>query len=178
MNRLFSGLLSNEGEDTHQEEQNPTSIEPPLTRSRAANLQVPFVPGPDSIAARGRRASRSPTPTPESQFFPPVVDTNSQTTPTMADQTVQALANALQGMKVSSRKPDLPPFDPKNVDMWLKRIDNAYRRSGITDPKDKFAFVEPKFAVDADPRINELLFGDGLIEVAQFREFRASLQFL
>ena len=76
------------------------------------------------------------------------------------DPTVQALTEALQGVRVSSRKPELPAFDPKNIDIWLKRVDNAYRRSGVTDPKDKFAFIEPKFAVDTDPRINELLFGD------------------
>ena len=64
-------------------------------------------------------------------------------------------------MKVSSRKPDLPAFHAKNIKIWLKRIDNAFRRAGVTDPRDKFAFIEPKFAVDADPRINELLFGDG-----------------
>ena len=92
----------------------------------------------------------------------------------MADQTVQALAAALQGMKVSSRKPDLPAFDPKNIDIWLKRIDNAYRRAGITDAKDKFAFIEPKFAVDADPRINELLFGEGTAE--EWAEFEAYLR--
>ena len=76
------------------------------------------------------------------------------------DPTVAALTEALQGVRVSSRKPELPAFDSKNIDIWLKRVDNAYRRSGVTDPKDKFAFIEPKFACDTDPRINELLFGD------------------
>ena len=69
-----------------------------------------------------------------------------------ADQaTIQALTDALQGMKASSRKPELPNFDPKNVEIWIKRVDNAYRRAGITDPKDKFAHIEAKFEVDADP---------------------------
>ena len=80
------------------------------------------------------------------------------------DPTVQALTQALQGVKISSRKPELPAFDTKNIDIWLKRVDNAYRRSGVTDPKDKFAFIEPKFTVDADPQINEFLFGDGTAE--------------
>ena len=43
----------------------------------------------------------------------------------MGDETVRALTTAIQGMKVSSRKPDLPPFDSKNVIIWLKRVDNA-----------------------------------------------------
>ena len=87
---------------------------------------------------------------------------------------MQTLAAALQGMRVSSRKPDLPPFDPKNIDIWLKRVDNAYWRSGVTDAKDKFAFIEPKFTVDADPRINEFLFGEGTAE--EWTEFEAYLR--
>ena len=169
MNRFIPGFLSSESGNNQQEEQNPMSDEPPLTRSRSANLQVPYVPGPDSIAARGRAASRSPSATAREQFFPAAT-----TQTTMADETVQALASALQGMKVSSRKPELPAFDSKNIDLWLKRVDNAYRRAGITDPKDKFAFVEPKFAVDTDPRINELLFGDGTAD--EWQEFEKYLR--
>lgn len=77
---------------------------------------------------------------------------------------VRALTASLQGVRVSSRKPELPQFDSKNIDLWLKRVDNAFRRAGVTEPKDKFAFIEPKFSVDADPRVNELLFGDGTAE--------------
>ena len=91
-----------------------------------------------------------------------------------ADATVQALTDALQGVRVSSRKPELPAFDPKNVDVWLKRVDNAYRRAGVTDAKDKFAFIEPKFSVDADPRINELLYGNGTAD--EWTEFESYLR--
>ena len=77
------------------------------------------------------------------------------------NNSVQALTEALQGVRVSSRKPELPAFDPKNVDIWFKRVDNAYQRAGVTEPKDKFAFIETKFAVDADPRINKFLYGEG-----------------
>ena len=80
----------------------------------------------------------------------------------MADQeTIRALTEALQGMKASSRKPEVPNFDPKNVEIWVKRVDNAYRRAGVTDPKDKFAYIESKFQVDADARIQSFIFGDG-----------------
>ena len=161
MNRLIPGFLTSDTPEDPPEEQDPVNNGPPLTRSRSANLQAPFVPGPDSIAARGRRASRSPSPSvTEGQFFPPRVNNTS----TMADDTVRALTTALQGMKVSSRKPDLPAFDSKNVEIWLKRVSNAYRRAGITDPQDKFAFVETKFSVDTDPRINEFIFGEGTAE--------------
>ena len=83
----------------------------------------------------------------------------------MGDQaTIQALTEALQGMKASSRKPELPAFDPKNVKIWIKRVDNAYRRAGITDPKDKFAHIEAKFEVDSDPRVQAYIFGEGTEE--------------
>ena len=78
--------------------------------------------------------------------------------------TIRALTEALQGMKASSRKPDLPAFDPKNVEIWIKRVDNAYRRAGITDPRDKFAHIEAKFEVNADPRIQSYIFGEGTAE--------------
>ena len=80
----------------------------------------------------------------------------------MADQaTIRALTEALQGMKASSRKPELPEFDAKNVELWTKRVDNAYRRAGITDPKDKFAYIESKFPVNSDARVQAFIFGDG-----------------
>ena len=92
--------------------------------------------------------------------------------PTMGNDTVRALTTVLQGMKVSSRKPDLPEFDSKNVEIWLKRVANAYRRAGITDPKDKFAFIETKFAVDTDPKINEFIFGEGTAtEWSEFEQY-------
>ena len=131
--------------------------DPIVTRSRSANL----------AASSSRHDSETPYRSPS-----PALQHRRSLQNNMADQTVQALAAALQGMKVSSRKPDLPAFDPKNIDIWLKRIDNAYRRAGVTDPKDKFAFIEPKFAVDTDPRINEFLFGDGTAEEwAEFENY-------
>ena len=71
------------------------------------------------------------------------------------------LTEALAGLRASSKKPDIPAFDPKNIDLWIKRVDNAYRRANITDPKDKFAFLETKFSVDVDPCINAFIFGEG-----------------
>ena len=91
-----------------------------------------------------------------------------------SNDTVQALTGTLQGVRITSRKPELPAFDSKNIDIWLKRVANAYRRAGIEDSESKFAFIESKFAVDADPRINELLFGGGTPE--EWTEFEAYLR--
>ena len=140
------------------------------SRDERRNLQVPQVALGRSELIR----SRTPSPSgvnPGRFNFPPSEEApvtpnqfENAEGPNMGDATVQALTTALQGMKVSSRKPELPDFDAKNVDIWLKRVSNAYRRAGITDPKDKFAFIETKFSVDSDPRINELIFSDGTDE--------------
>ena len=53
------------------------SDEPRVTQSRTAHLQAPYAPGPDSKAARGQRASRSPPPTAtDTQFFPEMAAAN------------------------------------------------------------------------------------------------------
>ena len=147
--------------------QTPRDLRAAARNERQHHLQLP-----DHLLPLGRGnldRSRSPSPSAPGNFvFPPPQLENlpqqfeDAETSNMAE--LAALTTALQGMKVSSRKPELPDFDSKNIDVWLKRVDNAYRRAGVTDPKDKFAFVEPKFAVDSDPRINELLFGEGTAE--------------
>ena len=60
----------------------------------------------------------------------------------------------------SSKKPDLPAFDAKNIEIWIRRIESAYIRAGVTTTKEKFAFLETKLPVDLNPKINEFLFGD------------------
>ena len=35
---------------------------------------------------------------------------------------------------VRTRKPEIPDFDAKNVEVWLKRTQSAYDRAGITLP--------------------------------------------
>ena len=61
---------------------------------------------------------------------------------------------------VKTRKPEIPDFDAKNVEVWLKRTQSAYDRAGIVLPKDKFAFLESKFKVGANPKIDEFLYGE------------------
>ena len=39
-------------------------------------------------------------------------------------------------------------------------MENAFIRSGVTAARDKFAFIEDKFGVDSDPKVNRFLYGD------------------
>ena len=70
-----------------------------------------------------------------------------------------ALANQTSQVQ-ALRRPDLPPFDPQNIDVWIKRIEFAYTRSNITAVKDKFAFLEKLFHAKDDARVNAFLWGD------------------
>ena len=72
---------------------------------------------------------------------------------------LSTLSTALSGLQVSSRKPELPPFDKNSIEKWIRRVESSYIRSGITLAREKFAFVESKFPVDEDPAVDEFLFG-------------------
>ena len=76
------------------------------------------------------------------------------------DSTLATLSTALSGLQVSSRKPELPPFDKTSIEKWIRRVESAYIRSGITLAREKFAFIESKFPVDEDPAVDEYLFGE------------------
>ena len=78
----------------------------------------------------------------------------------MGDQAIASLSSALSGLQASSKKPDLPHFDKKSIDKWIKRVESAYIRAGITSAREKFAFIESQFPVDEDPAVDEYLFGD------------------
>ena len=71
----------------------------------------------------------------------------------------QQLQQQQTSTQAKVRKPELPEFDAKNIDVWLKRINAAYERAGIVLAKDKFAFLETKFRVGANPKIDEYLYG-------------------
>ena len=62
------------------------------------------------------------------------------------------------------RKPDIPTFDKQHIEIWLKRTSNAFIRAGITSAAEKFAFLETKFPVGGDARIDEFLYGRGTAE--------------
>ena len=71
------------------------------------------------------------------------------------DQLTQSMASVSIGRK----KPEIPPFNKKHIEIWLKRIESAFDRENITSPKDKFSHLESKIGVDEDPKISEFLYG-------------------
>ena len=127
---------------------------------------------PPGITRRHRR-SPSPAAREEQAFFP---DQMSDTTATAtmdietlrqaaaaAATAAQAAADALAaatGNQNSRKKPDLPAFDPKHIEIWIRRVEAAYTRVNITAAKDKFAHLEAKIGVDLNPKINEFLYGE------------------
>ena len=60
----------------------------------------------------------------------------------------------------SLKKPDLPPFDSKNIETWIRRVEAAYKRVNCNDASLKFAHLESKFEVDKDPVIDGYLYGE------------------
>ena len=86
-----------------------------------------------------------------------------------SQQSVTELTNAFRDLTAQSRpltvstapkkKPDLPPFDAKNILVWIRRVEAAYARVGTTDAKDKFAWMESIFQVKLDPQIDAYLYG-------------------
>ena len=85
-----------------------------------------------------------------------------------------AATNALASAQSRAKKPELPSFDKKNVELWIQRVESAYTRANVTLPKDKFAFLEPKFPVDFNSVINGYLFGDATED--NWRAFLAYLR--
>ena len=72
----------------------------------------------------------------------------------------EAAAAGAQIPDAIKRKPEIPAFDKAHVDHWIRRTENAFIRALIESPREKFAFLETKFPVDFNPRINSFLWGD------------------
>ena len=85
----------------------------------------------------------------------------------ISQDTVQQLTAAFRDMASQPRssnpppkkKPELPPFDSKNILIWIRRTEAAYARVGVVDAKDKFAFLESMFQIKLNPRIDAFLYG-------------------
>ena len=93
----------------------------------------------------------------------------------LVTQVAVAAALANQTSQVQAlRRPDLAPFDPNNIEIWIKRIEFAFTRSSVTVPKDKFAFLEKLFHAKDDPRVNSFLWGEHTNE--RWAEFLAYLR--
>ena len=87
--------------------------------------------------------------------------------------TTQLLSQALS-TKVSTKRPELPPFDQKNIEAWMRRTENAFTRASITSAKDKFAHLESIISVDLHPSINAYF--NGSATQSQYDEFVAFLR--
>ena len=72
----------------------------------------------------------------------------------------ETAAAAAQIPDAIRRKPEIPNFDKDHIDIWIKRTENAYIRANITSTQEKFAFLESKFPVNFNPRVDEFLYGD------------------
>ena len=74
----------------------------------------------------------------------------------------------------SLKKPDLPAFDRKNIETWIKRVEAAYKRVNCTQASLKFAHLESKFEVDVDPIIDGYLYGEATDD--EWKKFLAYLR--
>ena len=129
--------------------------------------------------------SRSPSPAPAAQQnfnFPPqqaapeedqFVDAVNMATPEQLDEIREQLrdevrreirnettAAAAAIPDAIKRKPEIPAFNKDHIEIWIKRTEHAYTRAGITAVNDKFAWLETKFPVGTDPKVDEFLYGD------------------
>ena len=166
---MFSGIFASAESNGVDELQMNTDR--PTTRSQSSSLQPPRPLGL-------RAPSRSPSPVPhqgDAFTFPTTMATNDAAFRAAVEAATTAALAALQvSGSTSKKKPELPNFDPSNVEIWIKRVESAYIRSNISRPQDKFAFIEQKFSVDADPKVNDFLFGDSTEE--RWQEFLSYLK--
>ena len=132
-------------------------------------LSIPYtgrLPTRDIARERLRRSSRSRSPSPHPQElnvfdFPPSSSTmDEETIQRLMEAAIRATQSTNTQHVQSLRKPDLPAFDKKNVEIWIKRVEAAYARVNCSSPALKFAHLESKFEVNADPIIDGYLFGD------------------
>ena len=62
------------------------------------------------------------------------------------------------------KRPELPALDKTNIHIWIQRVESAYAREDVTDPKQKFAFLESIIGVNLGPTINNFMFGEATVE--------------
>ena len=132
-------------------------------------LSIPYsgrLPTRDIARERLRRASRSRSPSPRPreddafEFPASTARMDEETVQRLMEAAIRATQSTNTQHVQSLRKPDLPPFDKKNIDIWIKRVEAAYARVNCTNPSLKFAHLESKFEVNADPIVDGYLFGD------------------
>ena len=134
----------NEIEERFEDASSDTS---PNTSSTMAGLPPP--PGPDATTEEIRRYA-------ECLRESALAFSNSLASTTrLLEQSLTVSSNR----GASHKKPELPPFDMRNIESWIRRVENAFLRVNITDPKLKFAHLESVIAVDLHPTINQLFNG-------------------
>ena len=100
---------------------------------------------------------------------------------------VEAAVNAAAANHVSAqqsmRRPALPPFDPKDIDNWVRRVEAAFDRLSITSPKVKLSNLDEKLSTSGDASINDFLCSpptqanyDGLIAYLKDKHGRTKSQ--
>ena len=102
----------------------------------------------------------------------------------VSQQNLTDLTNAFNSLTSQSRpltvssapkkKPELPPFDSKHVLIWIRRVEAAYSRAEVVQPKDKFAWMESIFQVKLDPQIDAYLYGNNTEQ--DWKDFMAYLK--
>ena len=102
-----------------------------------------------------------------------------------AQQSVSELTNAFRELSSQPRpltvstapkkKPDLPQFDSKNILIWIRRVEAAYARVGVVEPKDKFSWLESVFQVKQDPQVDAYMYGNNTQQ--EWNDFIAYLKF-
>ena len=111
---------------------------------------------------RALSRSRSPAASSSTTFeFPsthPPSTMDEATVQRLMEAAIRATSSNATSQVQSLKKPELPTFDKNNIDIWIKRVESAYTRVNVTDPKLKFAHLESKFDVNTDPLINDFLF--------------------
>ena len=75
----------------------------------------------------------------------------------LPDAVRNAVRDQVRDVTALTRKPELPSFDTANIEIWIRRVENAFTRASINNVKDKFAFLESKIGVNSDPKITEYL---------------------
>ena len=161
------GSIFNGREESNEEDSSSSSRR--VTRSQSNPPTSSHLAAP---AYKPLGARRPPSPSPsslDSQFsafsFPTTqadmaAPTSEAQIQAMVQAATQAALAALQATGSHKRKPDLPNFDPNNVEIWIRRVESAFIRANVTAISDKFAYLETKFSVDQDPKVNEFLFGE------------------
>ena len=142
------------------------TLPPEPDQRRSDRLQGIDAPPYLSPQARYRRRQQlrenSPSPTPASDnvfIFPSTTSTMDEATLTrIMEAAMRAASSSATSQVQSLRKPELPAFDKSNIEIWIRRVEAAYARVRVTEPKLKFAYLESKFDVSVDPTVNQYLF--------------------